>query len=89
MLHPSELRLTLNELRGTLKIDTSLAHRSFADPCSELPVYSSAEWFGKAFREFASIFHFCSTDRNSELFSLPWKGSELNSESFLIKSYVL
>ncbi len=32
------------------------------------------------FREFLLL---CSTERNSELFSLPWKGSELNSESLL------
>ncbi len=37
--------------------------------------------FGREFREFASIF--VSTERNSELFSLPRKGSERNSESFL------
>jgi hypothetical protein len=70
-------------------------------------VFSSAEWFGTEFREFASIlvsrngipscvlfrrrvrnrimgvcFYFCSTERNSELFSLPRKGSERNSEIF-------
>ena len=28
-------------------------------------------------------FYFCSTERNSELFSLPWKSLEQNSESFL------
>jgi hypothetical protein len=66
-------------------------------------VFSSAEWFGTEFRQFASIldprygilscvlfrrrvrnrvmgvyFYFCSTERNSELFSLPRKGSERN-----------
>jgi hypothetical protein len=70
-------------------------------------VFSSAEWFGTEFREFASIFvllngipsyflfrgrvrngiprvcfNFCSTERNSELFSIPRKGSERNSVSF-------
>ncbi len=30
-------------------------------------------------------FYFCSTERNSELFSLPRKGSEGNSESFLFR----
>ena len=70
-------------------------------------VFSSAEWFGTEFREFASIlvprngipscvlfrrmvrnrimgvcFYFCSTERNSELFPLPRKGSERNSEIF-------
>ncbi len=29
-------------------------------------------------------FYFCSTERNSELFSLPRKGSESNSESLLL-----
>jgi hypothetical protein len=29
-------------------------------------------------------FYFCSTERNSELFSLPRKGSELNSASMLL-----
>jgi hypothetical protein len=73
-------------------------------------VFSSAEWFGTEFREFASIFvprngipscflfrwrvrkrilrlwfYFCSTERNSELFSLPRKCSERNSESFLFR----
>ncbi len=53
------------------------------------------EWFGTAFWEFASIFvpqngiprvcfYFCSTEWNSELFSLPWKGSVKNSESLLL-----
>jgi hypothetical protein len=70
-------------------------------------VFSSAEWFGTEFREFASIlfprnripscglfrrrvwnrimwvcFNFWFTERNSELFSLPRKGSERNSEIF-------
>ncbi len=70
-------------------------------------VFSSAEGFGREFREIASIFvpwtefgvfflfpwrvwkgipracfYFCSTVRNSELFSLTRKGSERNSESF-------
>jgi hypothetical protein len=70
-------------------------------------VFSSAEWFGTEFREFASnlvprngipscvlfrrrvrnltmgvCFYFCSTERNSELFPLPRKGSERNSEIF-------
>ncbi len=30
-------------------------------------------------------FYFCSTDQNSELFSLPRNGSERNSESFLFR----
>jgi hypothetical protein len=30
-------------------------------------------------------FYFCSTERNSELFSLPWKVSERNSERFLFR----
>jgi hypothetical protein len=33
-------------------------------------VFSSAEWFGTEFLEF----YFCSTERNSELFSFPLKG---------------
>jgi hypothetical protein len=70
-------------------------------------VFSSAEWFGTEFREFASIlvprngipscvlfrrrvgnrimwvcFSFCSTERNSKLFSLLRKGSERNSEIY-------
>jgi hypothetical protein len=31
------------------------------------------------------FFYFCSTARNSELFSLLWNGSERNSESFLFR----
>ncbi len=45
-------------------------------------VFSSAEGFGREFREYASIF--LSTERNSDLFSLPLKCSEGNSESFSI-----
>jgi hypothetical protein len=70
-------------------------------------VFSSVEWFGTKFREFASIlvsrngipscvlfrrrvrnrimgvcFYCFSTEQNSELFSLPRKGSERNSEIF-------
>jgi hypothetical protein len=45
-------------------------------------VFSSSERFGKEFREFV---YFCSTARNSELFSLPRKGSERNSESLLFR----
>ncbi len=45
-------------------------------------VFSSAEGFGREFREYASIF--VSTERNSELFSLPLKCSERNSERFLL-----
>jgi hypothetical protein len=33
--------------------------------------------------EFRELLLFCSTERNSKLFSLLQKGSELNSESFL------
>ncbi len=36
-------------------------------------------WFGTAFWEFFSIF--CCTERNSELCSLLWNGSERNSEN--------
>jgi hypothetical protein len=36
-------------------------------------------------RNSESSFYFCSTERNSELFSLPLKGSERNSESFLFR----
>jgi hypothetical protein len=43
-------------------------------------VFSSAEVFRREFREFASFL--CSTERNSELFSLPRKGSERNCEVF-------
>ncbi len=32
-------------------------------------------------------FYFCYTERNSELYSLPWNGSERNSESLLIFFY--
>jgi hypothetical protein len=45
-------------------------------------VFSSADWFGREFREYASIF--VSTERNFELFSLPLKCSEWNSESLLL-----
>ncbi len=45
-------------------------------------VFSSAEGFGREFREYASIF--VSTERNSELFSIPLKCSEGNSESLLL-----
>jgi hypothetical protein len=48
-------------------------------------VSSSAECFGMEFREFAS--NFCSTERNSELFSLLRKGSERISESLLLFSF--
>jgi hypothetical protein len=44
-------------------------------------VFYSAEWFGTEFLEF---FYFSSTKRNSELFSLPLKGSEGNSEILLL-----
>jgi hypothetical protein len=44
-------------------------------------VFSSAEWFGMEFREFASIFF--SMERDSELCSLPQKGSEQNYGSLL------
>ncbi len=44
-------------------------------------VFSSAEGFGREFREIA---FFVSTERNSELFSLPLKCSEGNSESLLL-----
>jgi hypothetical protein len=68
-------------------------------------VFSSEEWFGMEFQEFASIlvprnripscvlfhrrvqnrimgvcFYFCSTERNSELFSLLRMGSKRDSE---------
>jgi hypothetical protein len=49
--------------------------------CTVFSEYSSAEWFGTEFQEFASIY---STERKSELFSLPLKGSEGNSESLLL-----
>jgi hypothetical protein len=46
----------------------------------------SAEWFGTEFQVFAGlhILYFCSTERNSELFSLPRNGSDRNSERHLI-----
>ncbi len=45
--------------------------------------FSSAEWFG---REFLSVFfYFCSTERNSELFSPLRDGSDWNSDSFLFR----
>jgi hypothetical protein len=44
-------------------------------------VFSSAVWFGTEFREFSTIS--ISTEQNSELFSLPRKGSERNSASML------
>jgi hypothetical protein len=43
-------------------------------------VFSSAEWSGIP----RVGFHFCSTERNSKLFSLPLNGSEGNSESLLL-----
>ncbi len=74
-------------------------------------VFSSAEWFGMEFWEFASIlvlrngipscvlfprrvwnrtkgvcFYFCSTKRNSVLFSLLRKGSERNIEIFCLRN---
>ncbi len=45
-----------------------------------LGIFSYAE---DSERNSESSFYFCSTERNSELFSLPRKGSEWNSESFL------
>ncbi len=45
-------------------------------------VFSSAEGFGREFREYASTF--VSTERNCELFSLPLKCLEGNSESLLL-----
>jgi hypothetical protein len=45
-------------------------------------VFSSAEGFGREFREYASIF--VSTERNSELFSLQLKCLEGNSKSSLL-----
>ena len=39
MLHPTELCLTLNELRGTLKNLMFPAHRSFADPYDKIMVF--------------------------------------------------
>ncbi len=45
-------------------------------------VFSSAEGFGRELWEYSSIF--VSTERNSELFSLPLKCSEGNSESSLL-----
>jgi hypothetical protein len=45
-------------------------------------VFSSAEGFGREFWEYSSIF--VSTERNSELFSLPLKCSKGNSESLLL-----
>jgi hypothetical protein len=44
-------------------------------------VFSSPEGFLE--RNSESCFYFCSTERNSKLFSLPRKSLELNSESFL------
>jgi hypothetical protein len=41
--------------------------------------FSSTEWFGMAFREI--IYIICCTERNTELCSLPWNGSERNSEN--------
>jgi hypothetical protein len=38
-MHPSELNLTLNELRGTLKNIMSPVHRSFADPYGKIIVF--------------------------------------------------
>ncbi len=76
---------------------------------STLSSFSSAEWFGTEFWEFASIFvprngilscflfrwrvqkgilivcfHFGSTERNSELLALPLKDLEENSETLLL-----
>ena len=51
-----------------------------AEFCVEQVCFSSAEWFGTEFRQFASIFF----PRNSVLFSLPLKDSEGNSESILL-----
>ncbi len=45
-------------------------------------VFSSVERSGTEVWEFASIF--CSTERNSELFSLPLKGLERNSDNWLL-----
>jgi hypothetical protein len=38
-MHPSELCLTLNELRGTPKNIMSPVHRSFADPYGKIIVF--------------------------------------------------
>jgi hypothetical protein len=51
-------------------------------PQNRIPViFSFAE---DSERNSESSFYFCSTERNSELFSLPLKGSERNSKSFLL-----
>ncbi len=47
-------------------------------------VFSSAVWFGTEFR---MLLLFLFQEQNSELFSLPWNGSELNSESLLLFLY--
>ena len=52
-------------------------------PQNRIPViFSSAE---DSERNSKSFFYICSTEQNSELFSLPRKGSERNSESFLFR----
>jgi hypothetical protein len=52
-------------------------------PRNRIPViFSSAE---DSERNSKSFFYFCSTEQNSELFSLPRKGLERNSESCLFR----
>jgi hypothetical protein len=52
-------------------------------PRNRIPViFSSVE---DSERNSESSFYFCSREWNSELFSLPRKGSERNSESFLFR----
>ena len=50
-------------------------------PQNRIPVIFSSAEDSEPYSE--SSFYFCSTERNSELFSFPRKGSEWNSESFL------
>ncbi len=52
-------------------------------PQNRIPVIFSSAEDSECNSE--SSFYFCSTERNSELFSLPRKGSEWNSESFLFR----
>jgi hypothetical protein len=48
-------------------------------------VFSCAEWFGRESERVC--FYFCSTERNSELFSLPLNVSEGNSVSLLLSLF--
>ncbi len=94
-LDPTELRLTLNELCGTLKKYCPCASQlrwSLRQNLSYICLvyhslsYSCLSQFRKDLEIIPRVcFYFCSTERNSEMFSLLRKGSERNSENFFFR----